>query len=841
MSSLYESVSKAERVFDEAQACFNAGRLQDANRLFRDAHVLRPDARSLFGIGLVAGALKRLEESRQAYLSALDLDWRFWQARVNLGVKFREAGALEAALHQHGLALVLSSAAPQATYNLGETLQALGERDLARHLLEQCAAAAPSFKLAATALKRYRKDRPWPAPVKDAGFEAERTRAAGLAGEAALEALGVLLVGHPDDPVLLTNYGNALFAAGHGADAAQAHKRAVAADPRLAVAHHNLGYVHHKEGRLAGAARCYRLALACQPRELATWLNLGHALRDGGKALEALDAFRMAADIDPGRDTGLEVAKVARQLNLFDVALETYRRLEKLNPEDDFLANEIGACLFGQNKLDEARPCFERAARLDPASPWGHANLAGLALTLNDYGSIRKHLTEALKRAPDNLPMAVSLAHASQQVSELDDLNALSARVGNLIRSQGFREKQELSVLPFPLFSLPLEGVSLADHLACARRYGEDNYGKLRQLQPPPRKVKTGNRRVRVGYLSCDFHGHPVAQVIAETIELHDRSKFEVFALAHGKSPEDEVRKRLRAAFEHFADLEPFADQDAARMIRERGIDILVDLGGYTKGARGGLLAMRSAPIQINYVGYPGTLGVDYVDYLIADPVVIPPELEGGYSEKVLRMPHCYLPSDRKRPLPPAPTRASEGLPDRGVVFCAYNSPYKITPDLFEVWCRLLREFDGSVLWLRSDNPSVKANLIALAGQFGVPADRLVFAKRVDTAAHYARLRLADIFLDTFPYGSHSTGSDALWAGVPVVTQIGEIFASRVAASLLTASGLPELIASSRAEYFELARSLASDPPRLRRFKAHLETERLKLPVFELGAAHTGP
>lgn len=295
---------------------------------------------------------------------------------------------------------------------------------------------------------------------------------------------------------------------------------------------------------------------------------------------------------------------------------------------------------------------------------------------------------------------------------------------------------------------------------------------------------------------------------------------------------------RLRKAFDHFIDIDGLDDERAADAIREHDIDILVDLSGYTRGARSGILALRAAPIQINYVGYPGTLGVDYVDYIIADEFVIPPDFELGYVEKVLRMPHCFLPTDRKRPRGAPPSRQSLQLPEDGIVFCAFNSPYKITPDMFAIWCRLLADVADSVLWIRSDNNTVNENLIAAAARHGISSQRLVFATRAELGDHYARLRQADLMLDTFPYSSHSTASDALWCAVPIVTRIGDTFASRVAGSLLRACGLDDLIAETSEQYYELARELARDRSRLKQLKSYLETRRLDLPAFD-SAAHT--
>lgn len=841
--TLFEAVTRADSLFDQAQLWFNKGRLEEARALFCEAHILRPGARTHFGMGLVSAALGRLREALESYQKAIDLDWRFWQARVNCGILLRDAGDKDRAVHQHVLAYALAPDEAQTMFNLAESHYALGNSPPSRALLERCCALHPSFTLARRALKRHKADAQWAPPPRQESYLADFLAAVELSGKMKFDDAIRAFEALPDEAALdattLTNHGNALSNAGRMEDALQLHARAIELEPRLAVAHHNCGFVLHKLGRLTKAIEAYNLALTFEPREAATWTNLANALRDAGQPLQALDAFRFTAALRPDdRDPLVGIAALARTFNRWDVALEAYRRMEALTPDDPFVANEIGACLFGQNKLDEARPYFAKAARLDPDSPWGFANLAGLALQLNDFAAVQDNLREALKRAPDNLPMLVSYAHASQQLCCWTDYESVCRRIEELVK-RGFAEGQPLNVLPFPLFSMPLDRLTLADHLACARRYGEDSFGKLRKLQPmTERRTPAAGERIRVGYLSCDFHEHPVAQVLAETIELHDRRRFEIYAFSHGKSPEDATRVRLRKAFEHFVDIDALNDEAAADMIRARGIDILVDLGGYTRGARGGILALRAAPVQINYLGYPGTLGVDYVDYIIADEIVIPPQLEAAYSETVLRMPHCYLPSDRKRPLGSPPSRASLGLPERGVVFCAFNSPHKITPEIFAIWCRLLRDIVGSVLWLRSDNETINRNLLAAAARHGVGSDRLIFAGRVDFPAHFSRLRQADLLLDTFPYTSHSTANDALWCALPIVTRIGDTFASRVSASLLHACGLSEYVAGSADEYYRIARQLAEDRPRLMRVKSYLDANRSVLPIFD-SVTHT--
>jgi predicted O-linked N-acetylglucosamine transferase (SPINDLY family) len=339
--------------------------------------------------------------------------------------------------------------------------------------------------------------------------------------------------------------------------------------------------------------------------------------------------------------------------------------------------------------------------------------------------------------------------------------------------------------------------------------------------------------RLRIGYVSGDFRRHATTQLAAELFEAHDRSRFEIFAYAYGPNNDDAMRARLRAGFDRFIDITGHSTAEAADAIRRDEIDILIDLKGYTFDARTKLFALRPAPIQVNYLGYPGTMGASFIDYIVADAVVIPPGAERLYSEKIVRLPGCYQPNDSTRPLAPEPPpRAALGLPEDGFVFCCFNQTYKITPDIFGVWMALLRELPGSVLWLIAFNKEAPVRLKAMAKAQGVDPARLIVGPQLPPNDHLARLGRADLFLDTHPCAAHTTASDALWAGVPVLTLAGQVFQSRVAASLLTALGLEELITDSLPAYHAMAKRLAADPAFLRDLRDRLARQRTDSDLF---------
>ena len=362
-----------------------------------------------------------------------------------------------------------------------------------------------------------------------------------------------------------------------------------------------------------------------------------------------------------------------------------------------------------------------------------------------------------------------------------------------------------------------------------ARRY-------LPAPAPLPAKKALSPGRIRIAYLSADYVQHAVMRVLAEVFELHDRSRFEIYAYAYGERQSGGMNERLRHAFEHYVDASAMSDEQAARHIHAQGIDIAVDLMGYTRGERLGILARRPAPIAVNYIGYPGTLCLPFIDYIVGDATLMPPELATHYSEAIVRLPHGYLPTDRQRPIALPPPRQALGLPPDAFVFCAFSGNYKISPDIFAIWMRLLAAVPGSVLWLVKGSEDASANLRAQAQQAGIDPARLVFAERTRFDQYLACYTLADLFLDTLPYNALATASDALWAGLPVLTCTGQTYVSRGATSIVRAAGLPELATSTLAEYEALALRLATRPAELAALRLRLQQNRAACPLHDTPA-----
>jgi len=382
----------------------------------------------------------------------------------------------------------------------------------------------------------------------------------------------------------------------------------------------------------------------------------------------------------------------------------------------------------------------------------------------------------------------------------------------------------------------PFDALAICDSNALKRKAAEIYVASEFKAAPRPLAPARAAARdkIRLGYFSPDFRDHATAHLMSGVFERHDKSRFEVSAFSFGPSSADEMRKRLTAAFDRFLDVGDRTNQQIAELARDLEIDIAIDLNGFTEFHRFGIFANRAAPIQVEYLGFPGTTGAPFIDYLIADPVIVPDDQRVHFSERVVRLPHTYHPYDRTREIAEdTPSRASLSLPESGFVFCCFNNNYKITPDVFDGWMRILRRTPGSVLWLLRNSEPAAANLRREAEARGVDPGRLAFAERAPNPQHLGRHRQADLFLDTLPYNAHTTASDALWAGLPVLTRIGEAFAGRVAASVLTAVGLPEMIARSQPEFEDMAVELATNPDKLAAISAKLANNRLATPLFD--------
>ena len=554
-----------------------------------------------------------------------------------------------------------------------------------------------------------------------------------------------------------------------------------------ADAQNSIGLAMLALGAYSEAERCFLLSIRLRPAFALAHSNLGKLYEEQKRVKDAEGHFRKAIECQPDlapAHANLGGVLVAQGQD--EVAEAACRRAIQLDSELPDAWTNLGNALVSQKEYSSAIECFTRAMQLNPDLHYLRSELMDARMHICDWSSFEKDREYLLKTVAD---------------------------------------KQNITS--------PFSSLWLSSDAAIQKQAGE-NF--VKEKCPPksdlgPIPAVAIREKIRIGYFSAIHFTAP--KLIAEVFELHDKKRFETYAFSFGPDIQDEMRARVSRAFDEFIDVRTMSDKDVARLSREKGIDIAVDLMGFVTHSRTGVFSYRAAPIQVNYLGYPGTMSAPYIDYMIGDMTVIPEENTAHYSENVIYLPHCYQPNDTKRQISERPfARGELGLPEGGFVFCCFNNSYKITPQTFAVWMRLLHKVGGSVLWLMGENPALERNLYEEAGRHGIDGARLVFAERLPKEEHLVRHRAADLFLDTLPYNAHTTASDALWAGLPVLTQADTSFASRVAASLLRAIELPELITTSQEEYEALAIELALDPDRLSLIKSRLQKNRLTTPLF---------
>jgi predicted O-linked N-acetylglucosamine transferase (SPINDLY family) len=624
---------------------------------------------------------------------------------------------------------------------------------------------------------------------------------------------------------------------------------------------HLLGIARMQQGAHEDAANWIRRAVDVDPRnpnKAAALSNLGIALSEAGRPSEALACFERSLALAPGNaETHYNFGNARMAIHRYDEALASYDRALALKPDHVAALNNRGNALAALRRSEDALVSFDRALALRPDFADAHANRGDTLLALQrpdeaiasaeralelkpgfaEAINTRGNALRALKRYDEAARAFAQLAGAGPRFEHaLGDLVDCELRSCDWTHFDAHTAQVTAAVADGRRAALPwvFLGVSgsAAAQLACARTFVADRFPA--SATPLWRGERYRHDRIRVAYLSADFHEHATAHLIAGLFEVHDAKRFEFTAVSFGPETNDPMRARLRQAFPRFLDVRDSGDAEVARTLRELEIDVVVDLKGFTANSRTGILALRPAPLQVNYLGYPGTMGAPYIDYIIGDRHVIPPGHDVHYTEKVVRLPDAYQVNDAKRPIAPAaPTRTEAGQPESGFVFCCINSNYKITPEVFAIWMRLLGEAPGSVLWLLEPNALAAANLRREAQRRNVAPDRLIFAPTLPADQHLARHRLADLFLDTRPVNAHTTASDALWAGLPLVTCADDAFAGRVAASLLHAVGLPELVASDAAQYEATALRIATTPALLDELRARLARNRSTHPLFD--------
>jgi len=677
--------------------------------------------------------------------------------------------------------------------------------------------------------------------------------------EEALDSVGALIKDYPDEAILYNISGICYKTIGKLDEAVKNFEKALTIKPDYAEVHYNLGVTLQELGQLNAAVKCYEKAVAIKPDYANAHNNLGVTLQELGQLDVAFKSFEQALAIKPDfADAHNNLGITLKDLGQLDAAVKSYKQALAIKPDFAEAHYNLGNALKNLGRLNAAVKCYEKAVAIKPDYADAHNNLGNALMDLgrldaaikcyekavaikpdyaeayHNHGSLMKRLKrqdEALTSYESAIALNPNLDFIlgdllSTKMSLclwddlVNDLNELTEKINN----------GEKVINPFHI-------LALIDDLEVQRKtaaiYANEKYPQSHVLSKIERYPK--HKKIRIGYFSADFHNHAMMHLMAELFECHDKNVFELIAFSFGPDKQDKWRKRVLLCFDQFVDVRLKSDREISLLARKMEIDIAIDLKGFTQDCRPNIFAEGSAPIQVGYLGYPGTMGTDYMDYLIADRTVIPEEKQHHYSENIAYLPNSYMVNDSKIKLSERVfTRREVGLPIDGFVFCCFNNHYKITPSIFIGWMRILSQVDGSVLWLSEAKSTAVNNLKKEAKKHGVDPNRLIFAPHLPFKKdHLNRIQLADLFIDTLPFNAHVTASDALRMGLPVLTCIGSSFASRVAASLLNAVNLPELITTTQEQYESLAIKLATKPEKLEIIKDKLAKNLPTAPLYD--------
>jgi protein O-GlcNAc transferase len=753
--------------------------------------------------GLAHHQQGQLNQAELLYLQVLQHVPNQFDAWHLLGVVELQRQNFARASELIGNALRLNSNDASAYSNLGAALRGLKRPADALASYDRALALKPDYAEALNNRANLVRDLGRPAEaltgydqalaLKPDYAEALASRGEVLLGqghpEAAIASFDRALAIRPDNAETLNIRGNALYAAGRYDEALASFDHALAIRPDSAGALNNRGNALIALHRPDEAIASYDRALLLKPDYIEALNNRGAALLSVKRAAEALAEFDRALAITPDFADALTNRGVAlRDLRHPEAALASFERALTIEPDHVDALQNRGYILRGLKDYEAAAEAFTRLLNVQPRREYIAGELVRLRNHCCDWGDYRHHIKWITANINENKRI----------------------------------------ITPFTFLSV---SDNAETQCRCAKLLVNDKFPNVECLKWNGAIYR--HDKIRVAYLSGEFREHAVVHLAMGLFETHDKSRFETTAISLGQNSTGKLQSKLETAFTHFIDVQDKSDHDVAALLREMEIDIAIDLNGHTGGARPGIFSFRPAPIQVNFLGYPGTTGAEFIDYIIADRFLIPENQHAFYTEKVVYLPDTYQPNDSNRRIgEDATTRREAGLPESGFVFCSFNNNYKITPQVFDIWLRLLHQIEGSVLWLLGSNPAAVRNLRHNAEMSGIVPDRLVFAPHLGVEDHLARHRLADLMLDTLPYNAHTTASDALWAGLPIVTCPGASFAARVTGSLLHAVGLPELIAETLADYEAMALDLARNPGKLAAIKAKLWRNRDTCPLF---------
>jgi len=811
---------------------YQRGRHEEAERFLTRALEANPqDATAHCNHGVILRELRQSHQALASFEKAIAIKSDYADAYYNRGNALRDLARLNEAVASYDRALLLKPDYAKAHNNRGISLQDLARPEEAITSFDNAIALKPDYveaynnrgntlielKLFDEALASFDKG----IVLQPHNANAYKGRGVALQHlkrfEEAIANIDEAIAQKSDYAAAHCARGNLLRTMLRLDEAVASYDRAIALATDSAEAYTGCGFTLLLLTRHEEALISFDHAIRLRPDSNELHFHRANALVTLRRLEEALISFDRALD----RTAICTISAGASTLSGANINSEALATTP--TPRSAEAYNNRALVLLDLSRNQEALASCDKAIEVGPHYADAYNNRGYILKSLGRHSDALASFETAFSLKPDHDFLVGSIVHTKMQICDWSDLDA---RIGKLFEaiSKGNNAGQ-----PFQILGL---SNSLLLQQTAAKIWAKTVYLPNKAIGHITRRPRRS--RLRIGYYSADFKPHPLAYLTAELFERHCHSRFELFAFSFGPNTADHMRQRLQASFDRFLDVRSKSDREIALLSRELEIDIAVDLGGFTRDSRPNIFALRAAPIQVSYLGYPGTTGAEYIDYLIADRTLIPEPNQKYYTEKIAYLPDTYLVNDSTRPIADRTfTRAELGLPEDGFVFCCFNNNWKITPEIFDCWMRLLERISGSVLWLLEDSATAARNLRAEAENRGIDSNRLIFAKRIPVAEHLARHRVADLFLDTLPYNAHTTASEALWCGLPVLTRIGDAFAGRVAASLLNAIGLSELITSTPAAYEGLAIELATKPEKLSEIKRKLASNRLTKPLFD--------
>ena len=820
-------------------ACFaGLGQSSSAIKSYQKALFIKPDyAKAHYNLGNTFHELGQLEDSVKSYESSIEIDPDFAEAHNNLGNIFRELGDLGMSIKSYEKALIINPKYVEAHFSLSLVLHSVDQLDLMIEHLEKAIIINPDFAEAHhslgggykelgrldDAIKSYNKALKLQPNFSQAHNNLGNTFKELGQFKDAVKSYERALSINPDYPSTYNNLGNAFKELGQLSDAAKSYQNALTINPDYSESHNNLGVIFYELDKYDEAVQSYNRALTIDPEYAEAHNNLGTSLNKLGQLEEAVKSYEKALIIDPDySDSYNNLGVVQKKQGKLNAAVKSYESALAINSGDADTHNNLGIVLFELERLDDAIQSYGNAIAINPELAEAHNNLGHVFSKLNQYLDSLKAYEKASAINPDLNFLLGNILSAKMNSCNWDGLT----KILNEIRVK--INKNLKAIDPFTLFGL-------IDDPALAKKAIElrGNTDHPRSYLLPKITFYPKHSKIRIGYFSGDFRKHPVSYLTAELYELHNREDFEVHAFSLGPDTNDEMNLRIRAGVDHFHDVHAMSHKEIALLSRSLELDIAIDLAGYTAESRTDVFAMSAAPIQLSYIGFLGTMGVNYYDYLIADPIMIPEKNKKDYSEKIIYLPNFQVNDSKDSPPDITLTREELGLPEKGFVFCCFNNTYKFTPTVFDSWARILKKVDGSVLIIFANNDLSKINLSKEIVLRGVDSERLIFGDSLARPEYLARFRVADLFLDTHPYNAGTTASDALRMGLPMITYIGKSYQARMGASILSSLNLPELITSSPEEYESLAIELAKNPKKLNSINAKLVSNLSTAPLYD--------